>query len=261
MAVAGPLSGGSWFQVLAVRFLNFVRLADGTSAAVPPPPAYEPAIRRPRSANVPGRAEEQVAHVLLGVHLTVLLLERLERGERARAADGPEVAVSLVGRVELRHVRRVVGRVQRREHALGDLATQCAELRDEPCGRRPAERIVVHDHVGLAPAEHVVCDPTRSGIPLRAVAVPAEEVRCTHDHRRVERAGRAVDERLRRMRLGVLRHGDRLVARERPDQDVGAELLHQALGLLDGEVGGVIRTTDADELDRDGRRSCRPSYP
>ena len=134
--------------------------------------------------------------------------------------------------------------------ALGHLAAEGAELRDEARGRRPAERVVVLDDVDVAPLEDVVGNPAGAGVPLRAVAVPAEEVRRAHDHRRVEGARGAVDERLRGMRLGVLGDRDALVTGQRPDHDVGPELLDEALGLLDGEVGGVVRATDADELDR-----------
>ena len=50
--------------------------------------------------------------------------------------------------------------------------------------------------------------------------------------------------------LRVLGDCDALVTGQRPDQDVGLLLLHQALGLAEREVGGVVRATDADDLDR-----------
>jgi hypothetical protein len=51
------------------------------------------------------------------------------------------------------------------------------------------------------------------------------------------------------MVLGVVRDGDSLVARERPDQDVGALLFDQAASLLDGLVRGGVRAPVADDLD------------
>jgi hypothetical protein len=50
--------------------------------------------------------------------------------------------------------------------------------------------------------------------------------------------------------LGVVGHRDGLVAGERPDHDVGVELLHQAAGLLDRRVRGVVAAAHADELER-----------
>ena len=90
----------------------------------------------------------------------------------------------------------------------------------------------------------------QAGRPLRAVRMEAEEVRRLHLQRRVLRAGDAVDERLVRMLLGVVRDRDALVARERADQDVRVLLLHQAACLLDRLVGGVVRAAVADDLDR-----------
>ena len=81
-------------------------------------------------------------------------------------------------------------------------------------------------------------------------SVEAEEVRRLHRGRGVPRAGGAVDERLRRMLLRIVGDRDRLVTRERADHDVGAELLHEPLGLLDRRVGRVVGAADADELQR-----------
>ena len=187
--------------------------------------------------------------IWLAFERAVCLLERLERGDRARTADDPEVAVHLVRGGQLPHIGRVVGRVQRREDPLRDLAAGCAEVSDDPCARRPGEAVVVHDDGRGLPAllVHEVAD---AGVPLRTVAVVAEEVRRPHLERRVLRARGAVDERLRRMRLRIVRHGDRLVTRQRADQDVRAELLHQALRLLDREVRAVVRAAEADDLQR-----------
>ena len=95
---------------------------------------------------------------------------------------------------------------------------------------------------------------------MRAVAVEAEEVRRPHLQRRVLRAGGAVDERLRGMLLRVVRDRDRLVTGQRADHDVGLQLLHQALRLLDRRVGAVVRAADADELERVAvDRAARPA--
>ena len=66
---------------------------------------------------------------------------------------------------------------------------------------------------------------------------------------RVPRAGGAVDERLGRVLLGVVRDRDGLVARERPDHHVRVELLHQPLRLLERRGRRVVRAADADELE------------
>ncbi len=87
-------------------------------------------------------------------------------------------------------------------------------------------------------------------LPLEPVAVEAEEVRRLHCGRGVPRARGAVDERLRRVLLGVVGDRDGLVTGERPDHDVGTELLHEPLGLLDRRVRRVVRATDAHELER-----------
>ena len=102
----------------------------------------------------------------------------------------------------------------------------------------------------LRQPELVVGDVAQAGVPLRAVPVEAEEVRRLHLERRVLRARGAVDERLVRVLLGVVGHGDRLVAGERADHDVGVELLHEPPGLLDRRVGAVVRAADPDDLDR-----------
>src|SRR3954447_2633998 len=197
---------------------------------------------------LPRRAPEQVAHELLRVDRALRLLIRLQERDQPRAADGDERAVHVGG--HLLRVGGVVGRVQRREDALRDLAARGAELGDEPGRRGPAEAVVVGHDRRLAPAELVVGQVAEARVPLRAVAVEAEEVRRLHLQRRVLRAGRAVDERLVRMLLGVVGHRDRLVARQRPDHDVGVELLHQPPGLLDRRVGAVVAAADADELER-----------
>src|SRR6185295_14756309 len=195
-----------------------------------------------------GGAPEQVADELLGLDRALGLLVGLQERDEARAADGHEGAVHVGG--HLLRERRVVGRVQRREDPLGDLAAGRAELRDEARRRGPAEAVVVGDDRGLAPAELVVGHVAEARVPLRAVAVEAEEVRRLHLERRVLRARGAVDERLVRVLLGVVGHRDRLVAGERADHDVGVQLLHQAAGLLDRQVRAVVAAADADELER-----------
>ena len=88
-----------------------------------------------------------------------------------------------------------------------------------------------------------------TGRPLRAVRVEPEEVRRLHLERRVLRARDAVDERLVRVLLRVVRDRDALVTRERADEDVRVLLLHQAARLLDRLVGRVVRAAVADDLD------------
>src|SRR3954454_9557886 len=92
--------------------------------------------------------EEEVADELLRLRLSVRLLVGLERGAGAGAADHPEVAVDRARRRQLPDVRRVVGRVQRWEDPLHDLAAHRAEVRDQTGGGRPAEAVVVHDDRG-----------------------------------------------------------------------------------------------------------------
>src|SRR5205085_11732416 len=113
---------------------------------------------------------------LLRLQGAVRLRERLQRGAGARTADDPEVAVHLARRGQLLDERRVVRRVQRREHALDDLAADAAEVGDDARARRPAEAVVVHDDRGLAPVQLPVGDLPDAGIPLRAVAWYAEHV-------------------------------------------------------------------------------------
>ena len=193
-------------------------------------------------------APEQVPDELLGVDRALGLLVGLQERDEARAAHGDERAVD-VG-LQLLRVGRVVRRVQRREDPLDDLAARGAELGDEARRRRPAEAVVVGDHRRRPPPELVVGDVAQAGVPLRAVPVEAEEVRGPHLERRVLRARGAVDERLGRVLLGVVGHGDRLVAGERADHDVGTELLHEPPGLLDRRVGAIVRAADPDDLDR-----------
>ena len=107
-----------------------------------------------------GGAPEQVADELLGVDRALGLLVGLQERDQARAADGHEGAVD-VGRHLLR-VRRVVGRVQRREDPLGDLAAGGAELGDEAGRRRPAEAVVVGDDRGRA-SSRACCTRCRRG--------------------------------------------------------------------------------------------------
>ena len=185
--------------------------------------------------------------------LAVRLLVRLQRSGGTRTADDPEVPVHLVRRRELPDERSVVGRVQRREHALGDVAADRAEVGDHACSRRPAEAVVVHHDRGFPPTELLVGDLSDARVPLGAVAVVAEEVLRGDLHRRVLRPGRADDERLRRM-PGPSRPSrvHRLVTRQRSDHDVGVQLLHQALRLGDGHRHGVVAAAVADDLDRRG---------
>ncbi len=190
---------------------------------------------------------EDVAHHLLGVDLPPLLLVLLEEVDQARAADADVEPVDVLR--DLGDVGRVVLLAQRRPHALGDVAADRAVLGHEAGQRRVRERVVVTDDRGLLPAQRVVGVVAEARGPLRAVRMEAEEVRRLHLERRVLRARDAVDERLVRMLLGVVRDRDALVAGERTDQDVGVLLLHQAAGLLDRLVGGVVGAAVADDLD------------
>src|SRR6185369_1523267 len=98
-------------------------------------------------------------------------------------ADRDEGAVDI--RRHLLRVRGVVGRVQRREDPLRDVAAYRAELCDEAGGRRPGEAVVVGDHCGRLPTQLVVGEIAETGVPHRAVAVEAEEVRRPHLEGRV----------------------------------------------------------------------------
>src|SRR6185503_4758716 len=191
--------------------------------------------------------EEDVAHGLLGVDLALLLLVLLHERDQAGAADAVVDAIDVVR--DLGDEGRVVLLTQRRPDALGDLAARRAELGHEAGQRGVRERVVVADDRGLAPAKLVVGVLAETGRPLRTVAVEPEEVRRLHLQRRVLRARGAVDERLVRVLLRVVRDRDALVARQRADEDVRVLLLHQTAGLLDRLVRGVVRATDADELD------------
>src|SRR4029077_18444890 len=106
----------------------------------------------------------------------------------------------------------------------------------------------VRDDRRRLPAELVVRKVAEAGVPLRAVAVEAEEVRSADLQGRVLRAGRTVDKRLRRVLLRVVGDRDRLVARERADQDVGFHLLLRPLRLRDRLVGRGVTAAYADEL-------------
>ena len=200
--------------------------------------------------------------MLLRIELAVGLLVRRQAGCRARAADDPERAVDRVGGRKLLDVGRVVRRVQRRVHPLRDLAAHRAEVGDEAGRGRPAEAVVVHDDRGLAPTELLVRDLTGAGIPLSAVAVIAEHVLRSDLQRRILRAGGADDERLRRVRLRVVRDVHRLVTGQRADHHVCLELLHQTTRLLHRGRHGVITAAVTDDLDRrgsdpDARHTCR----
>ena len=190
---------------------------------------------------------EHVAEHALGVDAALLLLVLLDERDQARAADADVQAVDVVR--DLRDVGRVVLLAQRRPDALGDLAADRAELGHEAGQRRVRERVVVTDDRGGLPAEVVVGVVAETGRPLRAVRVEPEEVRRLHLQRRVLRAGDAVDERLVRVLLRVVRDRDALVAGERADHDVGVLLLHQAARLLDRLVGRVVGAAVTDDLD------------
>ena len=174
------------------------------------------------------RVEEQVAGVLVTGEVALAVDEGLQRRLRAGAADHPEVAVDLVGVGQLLDERRVVGRAERREHAGDDVAADGAEVGDEAGRRRPAEAVVVGDHRHRAPAGLVVQAVAEPGVPLRAVAVEAEVVLRLHLQRRLLRTGDAVDERHLGMVLGVVGDGDRLVARQRTDDDLGVRPARRA---------------------------------
>ena len=174
----------------------------------------------------------------------------VRRQDGRRCAVHPEDAVDRSRRRQLPDVRSVVGRVQRREHALRDLAAHGAEVGDHAGRGRPPERVVVHDDRGRPPAEHPVGDLADTCVPLRPVAVVAEHVLRRDLQRRVLRPGSADDEGLGRMRLRVVRDDDGLVTRQRADHDVRLQLLHQAAGLLDRRRCRIVATAVADDLDR-----------
>ena len=184
--------------------------------------------------------EEEVPRVLLRLQRPVCLLERLEGRVGARASDYPEVAVDVVRRGQLPHVRRVVGRVQRREHTLRDLAACRTEVGDEARGGRPREAVVVHDHRGVSPTPLLVEDLADAGVPLRAVSEVAEHVLRSDLHRRVLRSGGADDDGLVEVALGPVGRGDRLVARQRADHHVGVLLHHQPPDLFEDRSGRVV---------------------
>ena len=133
---------------------------------------------------------------------------------------------------------------------MGDLATDGAEVRDEPGGRGVAEAVVVGDDRDGPPALLVVLDVAETGVPDRPVAVEPEEVRRLYLQRRFLRAGDAGEHRQVGVGLGVLGDGDALVSREWPDDDVGAELLDEPPHLLEDAVRGVVATPGADQFDR-----------
>ncbi len=200
--------------------------------------------------------------MLLRVDRAVGLLERLQAGGRPGSADDPHVAVNGSGARQLPHERRVVRRVERREHALRDLPADRAEVRDDPGARRPAEAVVVHDDRGLTPAQLLVEDLAEAGVPLGTVAVVAEHVLHRELQGRILRARRSDDERLRQVRLGVVRDRHGFVAGERADHDVRLQLLHQPTGLFARGRDRVVAAAVADDLDlvasdRDPRHACR----
>ena len=182
------------------------------------------------------------------VDRAVRLLERGERCTRVRATDEPEVAVDLVRPRQLADERRVVPTLRRRPHALRDLAADAAEVGDDAGGRGPREAVVVADQRGRSPAELLVDDLPEAGVPLRAVAVVAEQVPRCDLHRRVLRPGGADDHGLRRILLRPVRDGDRLVTRERADHHVCALLVHQPTRLLQRKRGSLVAAADADEV-------------
>src|SRR5882724_1605578 len=142
------------------------------------------------------------------------------------------------------HEGRVVGRIERWEDPLDDVAAGGAEVGDHARAGRIAEAVVVHDDGGFLPVQLLDREIANARVPLDSVAVEAEEVRRLDDGGRIPRTGRAVDERLRRMSLRVVGYRDGLVSGKRPDHDVSAELLHQALRLLDRRVRPVVRAAD-----------------
>ncbi len=206
--------------------------------------------------------EEQVPRVLLRVDRTVGLLERLQARSSSGSADDPHVAVDRAGTRQLPHERRVVRRVERREHALRDLPADRAEVRDHPGAGRPAEAVVVHDDGGLTPTELLVEDLAEAGVPLGTVAVVAEHVPRRDLKGRILRARRPDDERLRRVGLGVVRHRHGLVTGERSEHHVCPQLLHQPPRLLQRRRYRVVAAAVADDLDvvvlnLDARHACR----
>src|SRR6202158_508568 len=190
---------------------------------------------------------ERVAHDVLGVERPVELLVLLEECDQTRTTHSDEQPVETLG--DLCDERGVVGRAERGPDAVGDVATDRAELRDESGERGVWERVVVADHGRGAPAERVVRVVAETGRPLRPVGVEAEEVRSLNLESRVLGARDAVEECLVRLRLGVVGHGDALVTGEGADHDVGAELFDEPPRLFDRFAGGGVGAAEADDLD------------
>ena len=204
--------------------------------------------------------------MLLRIDPAVRLLERLQARGRPGSADDPDVAVDRARARQLPHERRVVRRVERREHALRDLPADRAEVGDDPGAGRPAEAVVVHDDRGPTPAQLLVEDLAEAGVPLGPVAVVAEHVLRCDLQGRILRARRPDDERLRRVRLGVVRHRHGLVAGERAEHHVRLQLLHQPPRLLQRGRARVVAAAVADDLnvvvpDLDARHACRRLVP
>ena len=173
-----------------------------------------------------------------------------ERRRLETAADRPEVPVHVGGRRQLPDVGRVVGRAERSEDAVDDRPAGGAEVGDEPGGRRPARAVVVGDHGDRPPAVLPVDVLAEAGVPLRGVAVVAEDVAPGDLHRRLLRRRRAEDDRLARVRPGPLRGGDRLVTRRRPDEHVRVLLDHEPVELAKDRLRAAVTTSGLRERER-----------
>ena len=169
-------------------------------------------------------------------------VRQLER-QRCRletAAHRPEVAIHVGGRRQLPDVGRVIRRAERSEDTVDDRPSRGAEVCDEPGGRRPPRAVVVGDHGDRPPAVLPVDVLAETGVPLRGVAVVAEDVAPRDLHRRLLGGRRAEDDRLARMRPGPLRGGDRLVARGRPDEHVRVLLDHEPVELAQDRLRAAV---------------------
>ena len=182
-------------------------------------PVTPPTTREPSSSTTIGSsatdAEEDLLRQAPALELLVLLHER----DRPGAADGEEEPVD-AGLRDLRDVRGVVLRPERRPDPLGDLPAERTELGDEARVLRVREVVVVTDRDDVPPLERVVGVVAHAGHPLRPVRVEPEEVRRPDLERRVLSARGAVDEGVVRSLLRVVGDRDALRARERADQDV-----------------------------------------
>ena len=187
------------------------------------------------------------------------MLSRLQRAvcqlERRRcrletATHRPEIPVHVGGRRQLPDVGRVIGRAERSEDTVDDRPAGGTEVGDEPGGSRPAGAVVVGDDGGRPPAVLPVDVLAQAGVPLRGVAVVAEDVASCDLHRRLLRRRRAEDDRLARVRPRPLRGGDRLVARGGPHEHVRVLFDHEPVELAKDRLRAAVATPGLRERER-----------